>query len=760
MTVDGRLAVPAAALWATTALVVGVPSPAIPVTLWALAAALFAASLRWRRVTIAVVAVAAAALGATAVAIQAPARASSLVAATAGDGRVITVEGVVTGLDPLALSVGPSGIPVLAFGGGGALAPADPLPADPVPSTGASDSIALGAIVRVRGQFEPSPPGDRVAGLIFLESEPVVERPPPPLLTATEGLRSTFRAAAATLPGFGGDLLPGLAIGDTTHVDDTLDEAMKTSSLSHLTAVSGANCAIVVGLVLGLGVLLGVRRVTRLAIALVALAGFVLLVTPEPSVLRASVMAAIVLVALGSGRPVRGIPVLALAVIIVLTIDPWLSREYGFVLSVLATSGLLLLAGPIARRLERWMPRWLALVIAVPVAAQLACQPVLILLDASLPTYGILANILAAPAAPFATIVGLVACLVLPVLPPLGVLLVQLAWLPSTWIASVASVVSRLPGARLPWPEGVLGVALLAALTLVIVAAIVLRRRWPRVVLAMTLAVWLGLAGGAFALERVGRPADWQIAQCDVGQGDAVLIRSSSAVALIDTGAHPELIDSCLADLGVARLDLLVLTHYDLDHVGGATALVGRVDRVIVGPSDVAEDDALRARFEGGGAQVDQVSRGESGILGELRWTVLWPPTRLAGVEPGNDASVAIDVRGVGGCERGCLSAVLLGDLGESSQRRLLAGVALDPVDVVKVSHHGSADQSEAVYARAAATIGLIGVGADNSYGHPTDELLRILGTVGTVPWRSDERGLVLLAPGSTPGTVRVWSQR
>lgn len=740
MSLDLRLAIPAAAVWATSAVIVGSPGSLPALALWAGAGLLFGLSVRWPRLTIVVVAVALAALGATSAAIQAPARSPQTLQSAADEGRVVTVTGAVTGLDPLALSLEPSGVAVIAFG--------------------AHEPLTIGTRVQARAEVASGDLGDRVAYLLFLRSPPAVLSEPAPLLATTEALRATFRHAAAGLPGRGGDLLPGLAIGDTTSVDDALDSAMKTSSLSHLTAVSGANCAIVVGLILGLGMLLRIPRVGRVVLALVALTGFVLLVTPEPSVLRAAVMAAIVLVALASGRPVRGIPVLSLAVIVLLTLDPWLAREYGFVLSVLATGGLLLLAGPIATRLERWLPRWLALVIAVPVAAQLACQPVLVLLDASLPTYGVIANILAAPAAPIATIIGLAACLVLPIVPPLGVLLCQLAWLPSAWIAAVAGVFAAAPGARLPWPGGPPGVVLLAALTAVALFAMLLRRRWPRAVLAGALACWLGIAAGGALIERLGRPNDWQVAQCDVGQGDAVVIRSAGEIALVDTGAVPELISECLAELGIGHLDLLVLTHYDLDHVGGASALVGRVDRVIVGPSGEADDDALRAAFVAGGARVDQVSREQAGLLGELRWRVLWPPTRLAGIEPGNPASIALEVRGVGACVRGCLSLLMLGDLGQSGQDRLLSAVALQPVDVVKVSHHGSADQSDELYERAAAAVGLIGVGADNSYGHPTEELLRMLADAGTTPARSDERGLVLVSPGTTPGTVRVWSQR
>jgi competence protein ComEC len=194
--------------------------------------------------------------------------------------------------------------------------------------------------------------------------------------------------------------------------------------------------------------------------------------------------------------------------------------------------------------------------------------------------------------------------------------------------------------------------------------------------------------------------------------------------------------------------------------VGGLEAVLGRIDRALVGPSGGADNDRLVADLAAAGALVQQVSRGPTGILGELRWHVLWPPSRLGDLQPGNAASVTIQFEPVGACQGGCLSSLFLGDLGEDSQARLLAANPLGTVDVVKVAHHGSADQSERLYARLGAVVGLIGVGADNGYGHPTDRLLELLARVGTQAERTDEHGLILLAPGVDGGTVTVWTQR
>jgi competence protein ComEC len=641
-----------------------------------------------------------------------------------------------------------AGVPLLVFDG--------------APAQGAGIGITL----EVTGQLVATDPGDDAAFLLFASGPASVVSPPPWYLGWAHGLRGAFASVASDLPGDGGALLPGLAIGDTSGVSDELDTAMKTASLSHLTAVSGANCAIIVGLVLLAGGPAGLGRSGRVALAMVVLAGFVVLVTPEPSVVRAAVMATLVLVAFARGRPSGGLPMLGTAVLLLLTMDPWMARSYGFVLSVLATGGLLTLAGPLARLLARWLPVWLAAVIAVPLAAQLACQPVLLLLDPSLPLFGIVANLLAAPAAPLATVVGLAACLLATVAPPIALLLAQLAWLPAAWIGAVARFFAELPLARLPWIGGMAGALLLAALTVLLLVATLgeLSRAWRRRILVACALGVLGILAATAGAQIAGlltRPGNWQFAACDIGQGDAMVVRSGDEIALIDTGPDPAAVSACLDSLGIDRIDLLVLTHFDLDHVGGVESVVGRVDRVLAGPPGDTADAHLLQSLAAAGAVVESPTRGDRGLFGELAFTVLWPPARLGDFEPGNDASVAVRFSPVGQCVGGCLSSVFLGDLGETAQDRLLAtNRSLGEVDVVKVSHHGSADQSAQLYERLDATLGLIGVGADNDYGHPTPKLLDLLAGMGTAVTRSDQDGLVLVAPFGTEGELRVWRER
>ncbi|HEY9477496.1 MAG TPA: MBL fold metallo-hydrolase, partial [Microbacteriaceae bacterium] len=284
-------------------------------------------------------------------------------------------------------------------------------------------------------------------------------------------------------------------------------------------------------------------------------------------------------------------------------------------------------------------------------------------------------------------------------------------------------------------------------------------RRGTAVVLVVGLVGYAGGVAGDRGVRQLSMPADWQIAACDIGQGDAVLVRSAGQFALVDTGPDPVLLEKCLRELGVGRIQLLVLTHYDLDHVGGTAAVVGRVDRAIVGPVSDAHDTRLRQSLSAAGAQLEEVAQGANGTLGNLEWRVLWPPRRLGSVQPGNDASVTVTFTGADSCATGCLSSIFLGDLGNEPQARVLAANRIRPVDVVKVAHHGSADQNEEMYRVLRARVGLISVGIHNDYGHPTTKLLSILASTGTSAERTDRQGLILVAPGAR-GSVEVWSER
>jgi competence protein ComEC len=573
-----------------------------------------------------------------------------------------------------------------------------------------------------------------------------------------QSIRSFVVDEAARLGGDGGALLPGVVLGDTSAVPESLANAMRVTSLTHLMAVSGANCAIVTGFAFGIAVLIGLNLWWRVACSAMTLVGFVLLVGPEPSVLRAAAMSLLALATLAIGVPVAGITVLCLAVLACLAIEPSLAHSMGFALSVAATLGILVLVRPLAAKLTAVMPRRIALVLAVPISASIACQPILFVLAPYVPTYGVLANALAEPLVPIATIAGLLALLVAPV-PWLTTGLLWIGWLTCAAIAAIARFLAALPFARISWPAGSLGFVLGAVVSLslaVWITRLASARTLAITATATTLA--LSLTAGGSVLTWATVPRDWSWAQCDVGQGDAVIVRDSGAIALIDTGRDESALRDCLDRLGVHHINLLVLTHFDIDHVGAVGALYGRVDEVLHGPTDGIADEAILTLLDRDGAMLHAVTQGMAGALGRLDWRVEWPLERSV-EEPGNPSSVVVRFTPGVRCDRTCVSGIDLGDLPAEQQAKLRLLGGASPVTIVKVSHHGSHDQDADFYRMLNARIGLIGVGVGNDYGHPTVEALDILAATGTTVIRSDRNGIALVAR-DVDGVLRVWRER
>lgn len=628
-----------------------------------------------------------------------------------------------------------------------------------VPVDGSSATLGPGTVLRLTAQTKATDPGERAALVLFAQGQVEQVSRGGPVEALAGDVRAAFIARTQRLPAPGSELLPGLAVGDVRAVSPGLDEAMKASGLSHLTAVSGSNLALIAAGAFGAVALLGGGRVLRIVVAATALAGFVVLVTPQPSVIRAAAMAGVAMFALMLGRPRAGLSVLLLAVTVLLLADPRLSAAPGFALSAAATAGLIVLAPPLARGLARWLPRPIALAIAVPLSAQLACGPIIALFATQQSLVAVLANLLAAPASPIATVLGLFACLAMST-PPLADLFAAAAWLPSAWIAQTATMTAALPAATVAAPAGI-GTALIVALLSAAVFWAIAPHRALRPVLRMLLggllAVVLGTAGGwavlqgPIALQQ--RPTDWGIAMCDIGQGDAVLVRSAGRTMLIDTGPDPVPLRRCLDDLGIGRLDVLLLTHFDRDHAGAADELVGRADVVLHGPPGTAQHERLLNRLERGGARIVQGVAGMTGGLGEASWRVLWPRRDEKVFPPGNDAGVIIEVAG-GGVPR----SLLLADLSAVSQGMLRRLMHPHDETVVKVAHHGSADQDPQLYAELNPALALISVGADNDYGHPRAVTLDLLRAVGAPILRTDQRGTILVSQGEDG--LRVWTER
>lgn len=569
-----------------------------------------------------------------------------------------------------------------------------------------------------------------------------------PSIDSIESLRASFLSNLSGLSVESEALVAGLTIGERDLVSEELANNMRDLSLTHLVAVSGANLAIVLGSIYFLTATIGLSRNLRFLFALIVMSGYVLLVGPESSVIRAATMALFVMLSLWLGRGANPIYALASAVLLLLVIDPGLAVDVGFGLSAFATAGLVGLTPVLYQKLEGRLSKPLAAALAATCAAQIYTLPIILFLQPSLPLYSVLANLLVEAAVAPITILGLISVLLSQVFPAGAMLFSWLASIGAQWIVVVANQLSGLPVVRMHFLPGAWGIA--AATLFAALLTIYLKSDKWRVASKFALLATLSVTAIWIATDLIRHKTfagDWQIYACDVGQGDALLVRSQGKVALIDTGKDEELVANCLHDAGVSEIDLLVLSHFDSDHVAGLPGVIERVKgRVLVSPfqdsrSIVDRSYELARQL---GVEVDHAYVGMQGELGQAKWMVLSPSPTAIEASDSNDASVTMVF------DFGNFALLTLGDLGEAGQLRLLKNqpailqqLAMREL-VVKVAHHGSADQSESFYRRLNVDVGLFLVGK-NSYGHPTRSALSLIESAGVV-LRTDQHGPVALS--------------
>ena len=597
-------------------------------------------------------------------------------------------------------------------------------------------------VVAARGRLAPARAGDLTAAVLSTDGPPEPLGSPQWTQSAAGSLRAGLRTATASLPTEPGGLLPGLAIGDTTRLEPALEADFRTTGLTHLTAVSGANITIVVGFVLLLARWLRAGPWPATALAAVALVGFVILVRPSPSVLRAAAMGAVGLLALALGRPRVATAALATAVIASLLFDPALAVSAGFLLSVLATGALVLLAPRWRDRLRAaGVPAGLAEALAVPAAAQVACAPVIAALSGQVSLVALPANLFAAPAVAPATVLGVAAAAVSPLWPDAAGVLAWVGSWPARWLVLVAHTGASVPSGALGWARGWPGALSLVAVT----AGFWLAARHP---VSRRLALVLVLAGAVGALPVRWLAAGWPpagavVVVCDVGQGDAIALPAGDGTAVVvDTGPDPVPVDACLRRLGVGAVELVVISHFHADHVAGLPGVVrGRSIGGFAVPSfaEPAEGAALvRTTAAGAGLATTEVGPGWTFHAGDVDLSVVGPVHTLVGThsDPNNNSLVLLArVRGT--------SILLPGDAEVEEQVDLLRSVGpqLLHVDVLKVPHHGSSYQDSELLDATGARIALVSVGADNPYGHPNLALLKHLADDGMRVLRTDRQG-------------------
>jgi len=593
----------------------------------------------------------------------------------------------------------------------------------------------------------------------------------------------TFKARAQAtiariLPEPEASLLTGILLGVESGIPHDLSEDFTTTGASHVIAISGFNISIITALLTAtLGRLVRDRRLAA-GIAIAGVVTYTILVGADAAVVRAAVMGVVTVIGVAVGRQGLALNSLALAAIVMTALNPYTLWDVGFQLSVAATLGLILYAQRFESTTQRLLERklsagrakqvvgWVGDALLLTLAAQITTTPLILWHFGRLSVVSLLTNGLILPVQSLVMFFGGAATLIGLVVEPLGRVVGWAAYLWLAWTIRVVRWTADLPVASVPLKLSDGGLIALYIAIGGLTALLLLprqRRRdaWQNLCQRLPFKATLG---GMALVTAVAWVAVFQfpdgklhVTFLDVGQGDAIFIETpDGAQILIDGGPEGSVV---LAEMGGQMpfwdrtLDLVVLTHPDADHLTGLIPALERYDvRTVMLRELPLESDLMDAWEKALADEGATLLRGETAthiaLSDGVALDVLHPGPALVADSDADTNNNSIVLR----LTYGDVAFLLPGDIqAEVEQVLVRSGVYLRST-VLKLPHHGSKTSTSPAFLHAVGPqVAVISVGADNSFRHPSAEVLERLDDM--LIYRTDQNGRVAI----TSDGHRLW---
>ena len=560
-------------------------------------------------------------------------------------------------------------------------------------------------------------------------------------LRLTNMIQQTFPEDTAA---FGKALL----LGDDTDIDYETDTALKISGIRHIIAVSGLHVTILFSLIYNLT---GKKRFLTAIVGIPLLLLFAAVVGFTPSVTRACVMQILMILALLFKRDYDPPTALAFAALMMLIINPIVIVSISFQLSVCCMIGIFLFSERIKawilheKRLGRFkgknikvkLSRWFASSVSVTLSATIVTTPLCAYYFGAVSLVGILTNMLTLWVITFLFYGIMLVC-------GLGILWLsggQLAATVISWgiryVIWIAKGLTKFPLAAV-YTRSEYIVWWLVLCYLLIIGCSIFKIRQP-VILGCCIAI--SLFAALIPSWIAPLTGECRLTVLDVGQGQCILFQSEGKNYMVDCGGtyDDDTADAAAETLltqGISRLDGIIVTHYDRDHVGAMENLLTRISADQLYLPDTENTDGLKegiiARFDG---EMISVSNDMMLSWGNAKITIFAP---LAG-KTGNESSMCVLFQ-TENCD-----ILITGDNNREGELLLLERTVLPKLEVLIVGHHGS--KYSTCYELLEATqpdTAIISVDAKNSYGHPSPEVINRLTEFGCEIYRTDLNGTVI----------------
>ncbi|WJE51779.1 DNA internalization-related competence protein ComEC/Rec2 [Bacillus cereus] len=570
---------------------------------------------------------------------------------------------------------------------------------------------------------------------------------------------------AEMFPGQSGAFMNALLFGDRQLMTFEVEEQYQQFGLVHLLAISGSH--IVLLLAIGYFILLriGLTREMTTIFLVVCIPLYMFLAGASPSVIRASVTGVMLLLALMHAIRLSSLDALSMTAILMLVYDPYMVFDIGFQFSFIGSFALLLSSNRLLHRDNSLIQN----TIYLSVISQLASTPILLYHFGYFSPYSIFLNLIYVP---------FLSCMVLPcsIVIFLCALFVPFV---STWLAHGLSVClmfsneilqycGNLPFLRLTFGQTPLFLVVLYSFSIIGIF-VVWENMVSKYILSIAVVLFLFICSCHYASPYFR--ASGSVTFIDVGQGDAILIRLpyDKGIYLIDTGgAIPvkkeawqkkkhefsvghDILLPFLQKEGIRKIDKLIVTHGDTDHMGAAKELLSTiaVEEIVFGKKreDTVLEKELRQIAKQKNIRVNIVEEGDRWQVDEAAFTVLSPN---GGENGDNDSSIALWAK-LGG-----FTWLFTGDLEEKGEQRIIKWYPELRADILKVGHHGSKTSSSSSFLHLIQPQkAIISAGEHNRYGHPHQEVLERLLELEIEIWRTDKQGAVFYVFEGERGTFR-----
>ena len=581
-----------------------------------------------------------------------------------------------------------------------------------------------------------------------------------PIFTIINKLSLIFKQnLKKLLPEQEAELEQGILLGDTSDIESDIKDDFRECNLSHMLAVSGAHLSY---LVLGINTVLskkafGIRRRKILSIMFILI--FMVIVNMSPSVVRAGISTIIAIFATLIYRKQDTYTTISIALLLTLLNNPFAIFDFGLQLSYLATLSIIIFYSKFTQKqFNNKVKKYLYESAMLTVSANILILPITIYEFNTIPINSIISNLLAGPLLGICIILGMFTVIISIVCFPVSKLIAFPLQIILKILIKIIELISKIPfgnyTVKTPW-------FIVVFLTYAIIATLIYNKKKITKILTMiTLIIFIVMQVCAF----INIDGKLKIYFIDVGQGDSMLVKTVRGKnILIDGGGSKDpdydigekILVPYLLDRRIKTLDYVIISHFDEDHATGVAQILGKIDvSSIILTRQLEENDIYRhilSIAKEKKIKLIYVKEGDVLKIGGIKISIIHPENKLMINNPMNNNSIVCKV------EYNSFSMLLTGDIEMEAEELILRKNINLKADVLKVAHHGSKTSTTGEFLKAInPKVALIGVGKNNNFGHPSNEVIQRLKENGTRIYRTDENGEISITVNKKGRIIKI----